>query len=169
MPIRAPSADTCPFCDYLAGRTECAFVVRGATVSAFVNLRQYERGAMLIVPQRHAVTALDLTREELSALHIEAVRVGRAAVQAFAATGLNIFQNNGIDAGQSVPHFHMHVVPRYPGGDPIKVFQAGKTPIAPFEERVQIAAAVRNALVPTDSAGLPAPLESAHASRFGVQ
>lgn len=146
MALTLPVEDPCPFCEYLAGRAECAFVSRGASVSTFVNLRQYERGALLVVPNRHAPTAFDLSAEELGAVQVEAVRVGHAAVEAFSATGLNIFQNNGVDAGQTVPHFHMHVVPRYPGGDPLKVFQARNTPIASFAERERIAAAVRDAL-----------------------
>ena len=146
MALTLPVEDPCPFCEYLAGRAECAFVSRGDSVSTFVNLRQYERGALLVVPNRHAPTVLDLSAAELSAVHVEAVRVGRAVVEAFSATGLNIFQNNGIDAGQTVPHFHVHVVPRYPGGDPLKVFQARNTPTAPFAERERVAATSRSAL-----------------------
>ena len=147
MALRIPIEEPCPFCEYLAGRAECAFVSRGETVSTFVNLRQYERGALLVVPNRHAATAFDLSAAELGAVHVEAVRMGRAAVRAFDATGLNIFQNNGVDAGQTVPHFHMHVVPRYAGGDPLKVFQARNTPIAPFADREHVAVMVRRRLV----------------------
>ena len=143
MPIRVPVADSCAFCDYLAGIAECAWVMRAAEVSSFVNLRQYERGALLVIPNRHAPTVFDLQEAEIAAVHNEAARVGRAAVEAFGATGLNIFQNNGVDSGQTVPHYHVHVVPRYPDGDPQKVFRAASTPILPFAERLKIAAAVR--------------------------
>jgi len=143
MRIRVPIADSCAFCDYLAGRAECAWVERTAQISSFVNLHQYERGALLVIPNRHAPTVFDLEESEIAAVQNAAVRVGRAAVEAFDATGLNIFQNNGVDAGQTVPHYHVHVVPRYPDGDPQKVFRAVSTPILPFAQRLKIADAVR--------------------------
>jgi diadenosine tetraphosphate (Ap4A) HIT family hydrolase len=43
-------------------------------------------------------------------------------VEGFEATGVEIFQNNGVDANQHYPHYHMHVVPRYPGSDPTRIY-----------------------------------------------
>ncbi|MFO1427726.1 MAG: HIT family protein [Steroidobacteraceae bacterium] len=148
MTLRVPSAGPCPFCAYLEGAGECAFVARDERVATFVNLRQYERGALLVVPVRHVATLLELDPDTLAAVHGEARRVGRALLAAFGASGLNVFQNNGIDAGQTIPHFHVHVVPRYPGGDPMRLFrEANHTPVS-YAERLQIAAAVQAHLEP---------------------
>lgn len=87
----------------LAGTRPCAFVRRTDTFASFVNLRQYERGALLVVPTRHASTFLELQPDVVGLIHAEAARLGRALVRAFGATGLNIFQNNRVDAGQHVP------------------------------------------------------------------
>jgi histidine triad (HIT) family protein len=146
MPIAPPPAAFCWFCHYLGGRGDCAFVTRGDRVAAFVNVRQYERGALLVVPVRHADTVFDLDAATLAAVYVEAARVGRAAVQAFGATGLNIFQNNGRDAGQSVPHHHVHVVPRYPASDPRRIFQEADFTPVPFAEQLAVADAIRAAL-----------------------
>jgi len=146
MTLRVPSADPCPFCAYLAGDAECAFVTRTESVASFVNLRQYERGALLVIPVRHLPTVLDVDADMLGAVHWEAVRLGRALIRAFDASGLNIFQNNGISAGQTVPHYHVHVVPRYARSDPRRRFQEGSFEAVAFSERLEIAESIRTAL-----------------------
>jgi histidine triad (HIT) family protein len=113
---------------------------------SFVNLRQYEKGALLVIPGRHASTVVDLPLDIIAMLHTEAALLGRALIRAFGATGLNIFQNNGPDAGQHVAHFHVHVVPRYPGSDPTKIYLQGDFEPSPIGELQEIAARVRDAL-----------------------
>ena len=140
------SQQSCAFCEYLAGTRPCAFVRRTDAVASFVNLRQYERGALLVVPTRHASTILDLHPDIVGRVHIEAALLGRALVRAFGATGLNIFQNNGVDAGQHVTHFHTHVVPRYPGSDPTRIYLQGDFDPVPMSEQETIARSVRDAL-----------------------
>jgi histidine triad (HIT) family protein len=140
------SQDSCAFCEYLAGTRPCAFIRRTNTVASFVNLRQYERGALLVVPARHAATVLDLDPEIVGLVHAEAALLGRALVRAFGATGLNIFQNNGVDAGQHVAHFHAHVVPRYPGSDSTRIYLQGDFERVPMSEQQIIARAVWSAL-----------------------
>jgi histidine triad (HIT) family protein len=111
-----------------------------------VNLRQYEHGALLVVPTCHASTVLDLATDMVGKVHTEAAILGRALTQAFGATGLNIFQNNGIDAGQHVAHFHVHVVPRYPGSDPTLIYRQADFEPVPMSEQAAIAEAIREAL-----------------------
>ena len=146
MAINVPAMQRCAFCDYIAGTRPCAFVRRGELVSSFINLRQYERGATLIVPNSHFATAFDVNAALFGAVYSEAAQIGRALVRAFGATGLNIFQNNGIDAGQTEPHYHVHVVPRYPESDPRKIFRSMEVEPAGMDHQVDIAAAIREAL-----------------------
>jgi histidine triad (HIT) family protein len=122
LPIRLPTVTACGFCEFIAGTRECAFVRRGPLVSSLVNPTQYETGAILIIPNRHLPTVLDLDAATLEAIGAEAQLLSRALVEGFDATGINIFQNNGLDANQHYPHYHMHVVPRYPGSDPTKIY-----------------------------------------------
>jgi diadenosine tetraphosphate (Ap4A) HIT family hydrolase len=111
-----------------------------------VNLRQYEKGALLVIPTRHASTVVDLPSDIVGMVHTEAAILGRAVMRAFGATGLNIFQNNGVDAGQHVAHFHVHVVPRYLGSDPSKIYLQGSFEPVSMAEQDSIAGAVRSAL-----------------------
>ena len=146
MGISIPASDGCAFCDYLSGTRVCAFIRRGPLVSAFINLRQYEHGASLIVPNAHLSTALDVDAGLFAAVYAEAAQIGGALVRAFGATGLNIFQNNGVDAGQTEPHYHVHVVPRYPGSDPRKIFRSAEVEPVDMKRQLEVAQAIREAL-----------------------
>ena len=144
LPVRVaaqrsvPSAESgeseCPFCRYLDGRDPCVFVARGPTVSSFMNRTQYDRGAMLVVPNAHVVTVMEAPDAVVAAVHLEARRLAIRAVDVLGAIGVNVFQNNGAAAGQSVDHYHVHVVPRYPGSDPARRFREHDFPhTAPAE------------------------------------
>ncbi|HEX2138245.1 MAG TPA: HIT family protein [Woeseiaceae bacterium] len=144
--FEAPRHEGCPFCDYLAGKTPCAFVTRGELVSAFLNRAQYELGALLLVPNRHVANILELDEELMLALYVEAQRLAKATIDAFGAVGLNMFQNNGVRAGQTISHLHIHLVPRYPGSEPARIFREQEYPrtaVSVLEER---AAELRAAL-----------------------
>ena len=147
MAIRLPTVTACGFCECIAGTREAAFVRRGPLVSSLVNRTQYEDGALLIIPNRHLPTILDLDAATLTAVGIEAQALGRALVERFEATGINVFQNNGIDANQHYPHYHMHVVPRYRGSDPTKIYsEADFEPVSIAQQRA-IAARICDVVV----------------------
>jgi histidine triad (HIT) family protein len=114
---------------------------------SFVNIRQYEKGALLVIPTRHAATIVDLPLDNIARIHTEAATLGRALVRGFNATGVNIFQ----DAGQHVPHFHVHVVPRYPGSDPTTIYQQAKFEPVSVMEQEAVAEQVRGALEDTEA------------------
>ena len=126
----------------------CAFVARGALVSSFLNRAQFERGATLLVPNRHATSLLQLDRDLMLAIFEEAQRLTAAMVKAFGAVGLNMFQNNGIKAGQTISHYHVHLVPRYETSEPEKLFDAREYPHTPVAELEKIAVELRRALQP---------------------
>jgi histidine triad (HIT) family protein len=141
-----PTRDRCPFCDYLAGATPCAFVTRGSSVSAFMNRAQYERGAVLVVTNEHRETVLDLDEDLFRDLHSEAQRIARGMIKAFGAVGLNMFQNNGIRAGQTIAHYHLHLVPRYPDSLSTRIFREEDYPHSSLQELSQRAAELRAAM-----------------------
>jgi histidine triad (HIT) family protein len=67
--------------------------------------------------------------------------VARAVDDAFDPVGLNIFQNSGVASGQRIPHYHVHVMPRYPGESPDTIF--GKDAVlVPFAERARLAESI---------------------------
>lgn len=146
MAIQLATVTTCGFCDYIAGARECGFVHRGEFVSSLVNRTQYETGALLIIPNRHLSTVLDLDAATLEAVGTEAQSLGRILVEHFGATGINIFQNNGIHANQHYPHYHMHVVPRYPGSDPTRIYSEKDFEPISIEQQRELAVRISRAL-----------------------
>ena len=137
---------TCPFCQNLAGTRQCAFVSRLDGVSSFVNPRQYRPGATLVIPSRHVATVFDMTSEEWAAVWVHARQVAIAACAAFGAEGVNVFQNNGKSAGQTVSHVHVHVVPRPAGDEGPAIFGEAYFEKTPIEERFAIAERIRKHL-----------------------
>ncbi len=115
-------------------------------MSAFMNRAQYERGALLVVPNVHVESILDADATVMTAVYTEAHRIAKVMVPLLGATGLNIFQNNGAASGQTVPHFHVHVIPRYPTSDPAQRFREDAFPPTPIEELERLAKALRAAV-----------------------
>ena len=105
----------CIFCRLVAGEIPSARVAEDDLALAFMDLGQVNPGHVLVASKRHAATLLDLTPEEAGAVMQTARRVALAAQAAFAPEGLNLLQANGAVAGQTVGHFHIHVLPRHAG------------------------------------------------------
>ena len=108
-------AGECIFCKLIAGQIPSARVHEDALTLAFMDLGQVNPGHVLVASKRHAATLFDLTPEEAGAVMRMAQRVALAARTAFAPEALNLFQANGAVAGQTVGHFHIHVLPRHAG------------------------------------------------------
>ena len=79
---------------------------------AFVNLKPLLPGHVLVSPLRNVPRLSDLTAAEVSDLYLTVQRVGRTVERVYKASALNIAMQDGINAGQSVPHVHTHIIPR---------------------------------------------------------
>jgi histidine triad (HIT) family protein len=113
---------------------------------AFLNPRQFTEGAMLVIPKRHVPTVLELSDDEAAEVMRRVVRLARAVTRALNPAGLNIFQNNGLVSGQSIPHFHIHILPRrHEDGWDLGVSSAA-FPVTPLEERLHTAERIRRHL-----------------------
>ncbi|MBR4222162.1 MAG: HIT family protein, partial [Victivallales bacterium] len=91
---------------------------------------------------QHSSTAIDV--EYLKAIIAVAPKIGAALMRATGAEGFNIFQNNGRVAGQTVPHVHFHVVPRF-ADDGVIIYSSGKK-YSDFAEMNAVADKVKAAL-----------------------
>jgi len=114
--------------------------------AAEIDERQYERGAMLVIPRTHRESILDIEPAEIGAVYALVREVARAATKAFGAQGMNVYQNNGSKAGQHEPHFHVHVVPRYHASDPNRRFLQRDYEVISIDEQRVVAAAIKAAL-----------------------
>lgn len=100
----------CPFCEIAAGRLPAALVLDQAEVVAFLDVRPVFPGHVLVTPRAHVETLTDVAPGALGPLFVEVQRVAAAVVAGLGADGTFVAVNNRVS--QSVPHLHVHVVPR---------------------------------------------------------
>src|SRR5688572_995178 len=100
----------CVFCSIANGETPAAMVLDEPDVLGFLDVRPVFPGHVLVVPRTHHETLLDLPAELLPVVFAAAQRVARSVMDALDADGTFVAMNNVVS--QSVPHLHVHVVPR---------------------------------------------------------
>lgn len=106
---------TCPFCSLSPSR----IIDSEGPLLAFLDAYPVSPGHTLIIPQRHVATFFDLTPDEWSAALVLARRRASALRAADPSiTGFNFGINAGSDAGQTIFHAHLHLIPRRPGDHP---------------------------------------------------
>jgi histidine triad (HIT) family protein len=100
----------CPFCDIVAGRQAAQIVLDTPDVLAFLDHRPLFPGHCLLIPRVHVETLDELPDALVAPLFTGARRLSRAVKEALEAHGTFVAMNNRVS--QSVPHLHVHVVPR---------------------------------------------------------
>jgi histidine triad (HIT) family protein len=105
----------CVFCKIVAAELPSAKVYEDGEVLAFMDINPLNDGHLLVVPKRHAETLWDLQVDEASAVARAAKRIADAIRDALHPDGLTLNQANGRAAHQVVPHFHLHLIPRWTG------------------------------------------------------
>ena len=103
----------CVFCSIVAGEVDADLVLDEPDLVAFLDRRPVFKGHVLLVPREHVVTLPDLPAELRDGFLEAAQRLATAVVDALGAQGSFLAVNNTVS--QSVPHLHMHVVPRTKG------------------------------------------------------
>ena len=103
----------CVFCLIRDGKIPSAKVYDDQRTLAFMDINPLSRGHCLVVPKAHAATLYDVETEDLRAAIATAKKVAGAIRKALNPDGLNLLQANGAAAFQSVPHFHLHLIPRW--------------------------------------------------------
>jgi histidine triad (HIT) family protein len=117
--VSEPAAsEDCLFCKIVAGEIPADIVDSDEKTVAFLDINPATRGHALVVPRKHAADLMEIEPEELEAVSVAAQRLAKRMRQALKPGGFNVLNSCGSVAWQSVFHFHMHVVPRYPG-DPL--------------------------------------------------
>jgi histidine triad (HIT) family protein len=106
----------CIFCDIATGAAPASFVFRDDLCTAFLDLFPVAPGHLLVVPNEHAVRLSDLAPPAAArVLEVAADLLAAERGLGLAAEGGNLLLNDGSAANQSVPHVHVHVVPRRKG------------------------------------------------------
>lgn len=103
----------CVFCRIVAGQIPSTRVYEDEHIVAFMDIGQVNPGHVLVTIKAHAESLYELDDAQAAAVQRGAVRVARAIRDAFEPQGLSVYQANGKAAGQTVFHYHVHLVPRH--------------------------------------------------------
>lgn len=121
----------CVFCKIISGEIPSEILFQNEQVVTILDINPIHFGHALIIPRKHYRDFLELEPSCYSSLLEAARTVSAALVKGLNLEGFNLFSNNGISAGQSVFHFHLHVTPRYEHDDirfvlKLKKYENGK-------------------------------------------
>jgi len=105
----------CIFCGIASGALPAFRVCEDDRTLAFMDLFPVAEGHTLIIPKRHATDLFEMDAETLAAVSTTSLRVAAAIRATLGPDGLGVFQLNGAAAGQTVFHYHMHLLPRNEG------------------------------------------------------
>ena len=107
--------EDCIFCKLANGEIPTNAVYENEEFKVILDLAPASKGHCLVIPKNHYENALTADEEVPGKAMMLAVKVGKAMKEALGCDGVNILQNNGEAAGQTVFHLHIHVIPRWKG------------------------------------------------------
>jgi histidine triad (HIT) family protein len=119
------SNDDCIFCKIIGGELPSKKIYENEKVLAFLDINPASKGHALVVPKMHFESIYDISEEYLKEVYSAAKKIAISAKENLKTDGCNITQNNGKTAGQTINHFHVHVLPRY-NKDSVGEFPAAK-------------------------------------------
>ena len=105
--------DDCIFCKLANGIIPTNKIYEDDDFTVILDLSPANTGHALIIPKQHYDNLLELDDEIASKVLPLAKRIASVMKEVLNADGINIVQNNGVAANQTIPHFHTHIIPRY--------------------------------------------------------
>lgn len=105
--------EDCIFCKIANGEIPSKTLYEDGDFRVILDLGPATKGHALILPKEHAADLFELSEETASKVLVVARRVAARMAEKLHCDGMNLVQNNGKAAGQTVPHFHLHMIPRY--------------------------------------------------------
>ena len=133
----------CVFCRIVARQIPATVVFEDEHTLAFMDIGQVNPGHVLVAVKKHAENLYALDDTQAGAVLRAAAKIARAIRDAFNPEGLSVYQANGKAAGQTVFHYHVHLVPRY-AGDGMELTWPVKNP--PREKLAEYAEKIRTSL-----------------------
>lgn len=107
----------CIFCKIVEGSIPAAKVYEDEYVLAFLDLSQVTEGHTLVIPKKHIENIFSMDSETASQYFEKVPFIANGVKEAFNVEGVNLLNNSGQVAGQTVFHYHMHILPRYGKND----------------------------------------------------
>ncbi len=110
----------CIFCKIIDGSIPSTKIYEDEYVYAFMDISPLTKGHTLLIPKEHVANVFEMSEETAANLFKVAPRIANAIKDTVNPAGMNLLNNNGEPAGQSVFHFHLHFIPRYDETDGYK-------------------------------------------------
>ena len=117
--------ENCIFCKIANGEIPSTTLYEDDMFRVIFDLGPASKGHALILPKEHFADATELSEEYAAKVLLVGAKIGKVMKKALGCTGFNLVQNNGLSAGQTIFHFHMHVIPRYDDGAKIVAWDPG--------------------------------------------
>lgn len=108
----------------IAGEIPAKVVYEDAIFLAFLDISQATPGHTLIIPKEETVSALTASPELVGAMNVKAVEIAAMLQEKLGCKGFNFLTNANPEAGQTVPHYHIHIIPRYDASELKHVFSS---------------------------------------------
>ena len=105
--------DNCIFCKIANGEIPSATLYEDEDFRVILDLGPATKGHALILPKNHFANLFEIPEDMDAKAFILAKKIAKKMKDVFGCDGVNIVQNNGVAAGQTVFHFHIHLIPRY--------------------------------------------------------
>lgn len=134
----------CVFCEIAAGRQPAEVVYEDAQCIAFLDIKPLFHGHVLLIPKAHVETLDDLPAELIAPFFIISQKLSKAIKAAMEAEGTFVAMNNRVS--QSVPHLHVHIVPRKKG-DGLKGFFWPRTKYQSADQMAGVRETIKSALL----------------------
>lgn len=115
--------DNCIFCKIINGDIPSRRIYEDENFVVMMDVSPASKGHSLLLPKEHYANVFEMPDELLEELLKVAKKVAAQMKEALQADGINLLQNNGEAAGQTVFHYHMHLIPRYEGEAPILTWE----------------------------------------------
>ena len=109
--------ENCIFCKLANGDIPTATVYEDENLRAIMDAAPANKGHIIILPKSHAADIYELNEEYVSRAFVLAKKLAVALKKLTGCDGVNILHNNGEAAGQTIFHFHVHVIPRFKDDD----------------------------------------------------
>lgn len=104
--------DRCVFCDIISGKLSGHVIYEDKLIFAIMDIRPLNIGHVLVMPKRHYEKIFDINEKLASELMKVTWKISNGMNKILEPDGINILQNNGRVANQTIPHLHIHVIPR---------------------------------------------------------
>ena len=122
----------CIFCKIVDGSIPAYTIYEDEMFKVFLDISPAALGHALVIPKIHCIDFFDLPEKYASGILPAAQRAAAAIRESLGCAGINILQNNGETAGQTIFHYHMHIIPRYEN-DKLRV---GWEPLSPTQSEL---------------------------------